>query len=434
MYRVPGVLDIKMPECVKTAPTPLVVAQMKVGTLFETLSEREKRYAHYMARAAWLGARVILEQVSPEATAIFGFILEVHKTCAGDWLALADKLGIEHDEITAFLDYAATFLSNIGNFYGRGGKKFVPNISQETLSKLASTSSTATNFRESMGVALLMDSPYSLGYPSDSAQSQYYPDGPQRMTEKQILAVSKLMEQRNLWPENTRLQHAQGNIINILQTSVQMDDQPKVVAVDFEIESGTRYQIRLKRGDFAPILCRICEELRQAVSYTKDDKQRTIIRKYIESLETGNLEAYRESQRLWVTDVTPRVEHIFGFVEPYRDPAGIRAEFEALVGIENPEETRLLQRLVDHSNTYIKKLPWAKGQTDNNGKGPFEKSLFEPPSFASINTLVYCSTILFDGINLPNYNDIRDSHGFKNVLIANRLAVGNNYDAFDFRG
>ena len=37
--------------------------------------------------------------------------------------------------------------------------------------------------------------------------------------------------------------------------------------------------------------------------------------------------------------------------------------------------------------------------------------------------LTYCSTILFDGINLPNYNDIRQTHGFKNVVIANRMAA-----------
>jgi dipeptidyl-peptidase III len=426
-------LQYKMSAPPNASPSQLVVAQMKVGTAFSALSEPQKLYAHHMARAAWFGARIILKQVSPEASAIFDFIVEIHKTCTGHWWALADRLGINHDQVTAFIDYAATFLSNIGNYYGRGDQKFVPQISQETFDKLATTSPKAGRLKEDIGAALLAKSPFSLGYPSESAQSQYYPDGSRRMTEKQISAVSKLMERQELWPENTRLQHteddSQGDIINILQASVQMDNVPKVIANGFEMEHGTRYQIRLKRGDFAGILCKICEELRQTLKYAKDEKQRDIIRYYIQSFETGDLEAYRESQRLWVTDMTPRVENIFGFVEPYRDPAGIRSEFEALVAIENPEESGILQRLVDCSNTFIKRLPWARCHTDNNGKGPFEKSLFEPPSFASIHTLAYCSTILFDGINLPNYNDIRESHGFKNVVIANRLAAGSNSDA-----
>lgn len=38
-----------------------------------------------------------------------------------------------------------------------------------------------------------------------------------------------------------------------------------------------------------------------------------------------------------------------GFVEPYRDPHGTRAEFEGLVAISDAEETKALQRLVDNS-------------------------------------------------------------------------------------
>ncbi|OAX82521.1 hypothetical protein ACJ72_03131 [Emergomyces africanus] len=37
--------------------------------------------------------------------------------------------------------------------------------------------------------------------------------------------------------------------------------------------------------------------------------------------------------------------------------------------------------------------------------------------------LAYCSSIIFPGINLPNYNDIRQDTGFKNVIIANRMAA-----------
>ncbi|KAJ9657449.1 hypothetical protein H2198_004324 [Neophaeococcomyces mojaviensis] len=414
------------------SPPQVVVAQMEIGTAFLRLSDREKLYAHYLARAAWFSARIILEQVSSEASTIFDFVLEIHKTCAGHYLALADRLGIDRDQMAAFVDYAATFLSNIGNYYGRGDQKFVPRISQSTFEKLATISHEAGRLKEHIGTAMLAESPFSLGYPSESTQSQYYPEGSRRMTEKQISALSRLMEKAKLWPENTRLQHTedehQRNFIDVLQASVETDDIPKVIADDFEIEHSTRYCVRLKRGDFAPVLRKMCEELEKAIEYAKDDKQRKIIREYVRSFETGDLEAYRESQRLWITDITPRVENIFGFVEPYRDPAGVRSEFEALVAIENPEESRALQRLVDRSDTFIKRLPWARHQTDNNGKGPFEKGLFEPPSFASIHTLAYCSTILFDGINLPNYNDIRESCGFKNVVIANRLAAGSNYD------
>ena len=81
------------------------------------------------------------------------------------------------------------------------------------------------------------------------------------------------------------------------------------------------------------------------------------------------------------------LENIFGFVEPYRDPYGTRAEFEGLVAISDTEETKALTKLVENSATFIKKLPWAEGTKENDGKGPFEKALFEPPDFASIHSM-----------------------------------------------
>ncbi len=122
-----------------------------------------------------------------------------------------------------------------------------------------------------------------------------------------------------------------------------------------------------------------------------------------------------------MADHAPRVENIFGFVEPYRDPQGVRAEWEAVVAIPDSEETELLTRLVWESKTFIRRLPWAKGTIENDGMGPFEKENFEPPDFASIHSkgifgliavlenvliksaaLAYCSSIIFGGINLPN--------------------------------
>ncbi|KAG8422723.1 hypothetical protein J3459_010108 [Metarhizium acridum] len=92
---------------------------------------------------------------------------------------------------------------------------------------------------------------------------------------------------------------------------------------------------------------------------------------------------YRMSQRPRVRDRAPRVENIFGFVEPYRDAQGIRADFEAPVAIADDSETRLFAELVDNSAKFIRRLPWATPENDD--KGPLERSLFEPPDFSSIH-------------------------------------------------
>lgn len=255
--------------------------------------------------------------------------------------------------------------------------------------------------------------PYGLGFPSHTAQSMYYP-GDSIITREEISAVSRVLEKHSIFPENTRIQKVSGpkaHIFKVLRASVEHDIQPFIL----EIPSlGATMEI--KCGDHSEELARICNSLSEAKKYAANKKQEDILSHYIESFRTGDLEAYRNSQRTWITDKSPRVENIFGFVEPYRDPYGIRAEFEGLVAIMDLEETSKLTMLVESSGIFIKRLPWAGGD-ENDGKGVFEKALFEPPDFSSIHcklekqevgttdwciALAYCSSIIFPGINLPN--------------------------------
>lgn len=69
--------------------------------------------------AAWHGTRIILRQVSPESNSIFDFILELYRSCAGDWTKLVADAGVSMGEICHFLDFAAVFLGNVGNYFVR---------------------------------------------------------------------------------------------------------------------------------------------------------------------------------------------------------------------------------------------------------------------------------------------------------------------------
>lgn len=94
-----------------------VVHQLSIEHVFQSLSPQEKLYAHYLSRAAWHGSRIILRQTSPEAVAIFDLILDVHRACNGDWQELKRRCKLSSDELEAFLEYAALFLCNLGNYY-----------------------------------------------------------------------------------------------------------------------------------------------------------------------------------------------------------------------------------------------------------------------------------------------------------------------------
>ncbi|PYH36595.1 dipeptidyl peptidase III [Aspergillus neoniger CBS 115656] len=353
--------------------------QLSVGAAFDGLSPQEKLYAHHMAKAAWNGTRIILRQVSPEANGIFDFIMALYHSCDGNWEQLATETGVSVQELENFLNYAATFLSNVGNYFGSGDQKFTPDVSEEALTSLASVSSSATLFRAVWG----------LGHPGPLTQSSYYLGEDRLESSEDIATISKLMEDQSILPENTRLkayQDSDTRCYDIMQASVVED--------------------KVALGGFA-------------IPYASNAAQVEMLRQIIDSFQTGSLEAYRESLRIWVNDKAPPVETVIGFVEPYRDPLGVRAEFEEIVGIPDAAETKILNTLATKANQLVYKLPWVKGTGDS--KGPYEKELFEPPDFSSINSLVYCSSIIFPGINLPNYNDIRQDTGYKNIIFSNRM-------------
>jgi dipeptidyl-peptidase-3 len=229
--------------------------------------------------------------------------------------------------------------------------------------------------------------PYGLGFPSETAQSAYYM-ADTAITRDEIATISRVLEEHSIFPENTRIRKVTTPdtvIYEVPQASIEEENESTV----FEVPTLDAI-IKLKRGDHSDELTKICASLTEAKRYAANKRQEAFLSQYIESFKTGNLETYRESLRTWILDKSPRVENIFGFVEPYRDPYGIRAEFEGLVAIKDLEETKTLMKLVEKSSTFIRRLPWAGGD-ENNGKGPFEKALFEAPDFSSI----HCSSCFY---------------------------------------
>lgn len=270
---------------------------------------------------------------------------------------------------------------------GSGDQKFTPAISEDKLASLAaSASSNAVALWKQIQDPIFRPTPLCLGPPSPLTQSTYYPGHEGPSFHEDTTFASKVMDELTILPENTRLEKKflspENGVLDILQASVA--ESISICHVSSNSISNGRI-VRLVTGDHKDELRHINAYLSKALGYVSNKLQYDMIRKIQESFATGNLATYKDSQRIWVHDKAPPVETVIGFIEPYRDPLGVRSEFEGIVGIHDADETRVLKELSQMADKLVCRLPWVNGDSDN--KGPFEKEIFEAPDFSSIQSM-----------------------------------------------
>ncbi|KAH6071110.1 dipeptidase [Parastagonospora nodorum] len=398
------------------ADSPPTIVPLAIKPHFEALSDKEKLYAHHISVACFAGTRIVLRQCSAESEHIYDFIIALHKHCRGDYTALAKEAGLSQEETDAYLNYAAQFLGNLGNYKSFGDSKFVPRLEPRQFKALATVSKETLEIYEKF-----KDSVYAgddlgklhLGYPSAGHVSTYYPDSP-NITKEEIAGVSDFLESKGLLPENTRISKT-GDGFAVLIASASTSPPPEdrdLKDSEWTLDDGKK--VKLVFGDYSQEMDTIARHIEEAKKYAANDNEREMMEEYSKSFRTGSLQAFKRSQKAWVLDKGPQVESDIGFIETYRDPHGIRGEWEGFVAMVNKERTQAFGKLVSTAPQYIPLLPW---------DASFEKDKFLSPDFTSLEVLTFAGSGIPAGINIPNYDDIRQNFGFKNVSLGNILSA-----------
>lgn len=314
------------------------------------------------------------------------------------------------------MNYAAQFLGNLGNYKSFGDSKFVPRVEPRQFKALATVSKETLTLYEKFKDSLYAGEDLGklhLGYPSAGHVSTYYPDSP-TITKEDITGVSDFLESKGLLPENTRIRKTNEGF-EVLIAAAKSDpssDERDLKDSSWTLDDGKK--VSLVFGDYSKEMATIAHHIQEAKKYAANDNQREMMDEYYKSFTTGSLQAFKRSQKAWVLDKGPQVESDIGFIETYRDPHGIRGEWEGFVAMVNKERTQAFGKLVETAPQYIPLLPWDKS---------FEKDKFLSPDFTSLEVLTFAGSGIPAGINIPNYDDIRQNFGFKNVSLGNILSA-----------
>ncbi|KAL6454090.1 hypothetical protein SBY92_003549 [Candida maltosa Xu316] len=381
-------------------------------------STKAKKYAHYLSRASFHGTRAVLRSVSPESETIYDLILAIHEKLGKpkDVKEYTEKLApLSAEDVQFYLDYALQFLDNAGNYKSFGDKKFIPRLASDKFDQLIEivNDDNVTQLYQQVKVPVYSVDKGLLGYAEAGHLSNYYPNS-EDITKAEIDSVNQLLASKGIMPENTRVEKKSDTEFVVHVASAKTTNETSYYPKESLTSEDGKITVSFQFGDHSEEFKQIVENLTKALPYVANETQEKLLKFYIESFETGSMNAHKQSQIEWVKDLKPEVESNIGFIETYRDPSGVRGEWEGLVAMVNHERTAKFSKLVDNAGSFIAQLPWDK---------IYEKDVFTPPDFTSLEVLTFAGSGIPAGINIPNYDDVRLNYGFKNVSLGNVLSA-----------
>ena len=321
--------------------------------------------------------------------------------------------GLTEQEVTAYLVYCSGFYGNMGNYKGFGDSKFVPNMEAERMELLVRSSKAYTEdtaVMEALWQSVkapmfrLTDHEKQLGLGEKGITKYFTPNCGQADSD----LVNRFMKSKNM----------EGYINRVIKTEAGGQTTYEIrhaAARDQEIsrEEFEGCVFKVTTGDYNQLMEKVCDNIKLAVGHAANSDEKNMLDQYVLSFTDGCLDRHKDGSRFWIKNKGPIVETYIGFIETYRDPAGMRGEFEGFVSMVNKEMSANFQKLVDGAEELLTKLPWSSD---------FEKDKFLRPDFTSLDVLTFAGSGVPAGINIPNYDEIRQSEGFKNVSLGNVLS------------
>ena len=166
-------------------------------------------------------------------------------------------------------------------------------------------------------------------------------------------------------------------------------------------------------GLYSDAISRIVNELKEASQYAENPAQKAYMDKLIEFYTTGDLKTFDEYSILWADETNARVDFINGFIESYDDPLGMTGSWESIVNFKNNEASSRTEKLSANAQWFEDHSPINPAFRKDKVKGVSAKVI----TAAILAGDSYPATPI--GINLPNANWIRASHGSKSVTLEN---------------
>lgn len=357
---------------------------------WEQLTKIQKNLLWCLYNAALYGRDIYYDQV-------FRFGLYIRKVLE---MILRENLYTEPpSELTEdiqwlhFMEYIQLYWINNGIHNKMSGDKTVPKFSQEYFIKLMHTVKLPTPPPD----CNLLDIIFGDAYPKrktvnsvENSSNNFYVG----VTTNQVEAYQKQLDSRST-----------------------NDSEPEEHGLNSQLVGSPDGSITERRwkigGMYGNALAKCAEWITNALQWAETPEQHATFEALIKYYHSGSLKDFIEYCKHWVSDTKSTIDMIHGFIETYDDPFGHRGSFECVVTVMDPVASKRIKFLQDNAQWFEDNSPVLPQHRRKVAKGVDARV---------VNVVIEsgdsapCTPI---GINLPNADWFRSTHGSKSINMDN---------------
>ncbi len=356
---------------------------------FEELTLKEQKLVYYMTQAGLAGRDIMWAQNYRHNLAIRTALETIYTSEA------VEKNGEDWD---AFVTYLKRVWFSNGIHHHYSNAKLKPGFSADYLQKLVTDSGAMLegeafdvifNDEDNKKVNLSKDADIVL----ESAINFYGPDVTTAEVEKYYEAIKVDADTPIEKGLNTRLVKENGKLVE---------------------------QVYKSGGLYGAAIDNIIGWLEKAKGVAENAKQEEALGLLIEYYKTGSLQTWDEYCIAWATSTEGNIDWINGFIEVYNDPKGYKGSYETIVQIKDFDMSKKMAALSTDAQWFEDNSPLMEEHKKDSVKGVSYKTVIVAGEAGDASP----STPI--GVNLPNNNWIRQTHGSKSVSLGNIINAYNN--------
>ncbi len=362
---------------------------------FENLTAKQKELAYYLYEAALSGRDMLWDQNCKYNLTVRKTLENIIQTYKGDK---------EADNYKKFLVYSKRVFFSNGIHHHYSKNKIQPEFDKAYLAELINNSDASqfplmndekvdafiNRITPIISDASIASKGVSLDSKTDllkSSAMNYYEGVTQKEAEKFYADMNDPKNKEQvMYGLNSKLVKENGKLVE------------KVWKVD---------------GMYSAAISKIVGWLEKAATVAENDQQKKTIEALITFYKTGNLKDFDTYSIEWVKDTQSIVDFVNGFIEVYGDPLGNKGSFESYVSIKDMEATKRIEAIANEAAWFEKNSSIDEKHKKPNVKGITAKVItvcVESGDAAPATPI---------GVNLPNSNWIRETHGSKSVSLGN---------------